>query len=177
MEANVCSACEYRHVTANRDMENLWWDGMASFGWIEDGDHSGVAENGGEPGEKVELTFRRERSIAHKRELDHLQEKFERCMQAISVLESSEGRVASLAAILIGLVGTGFLGFAAFAYLAEMSPVFWIAAVPGLGGWILSYFLYRALRAVWAQAIAPDIERQYSKIYALCQEANAFLVE
>lgn len=124
---------------------------------------------------EVEITFKRDRKIARKQELDQLESRFEHCARAIQGLNDSKGTAASIAASAVGLVGTAFMALSTFAYLAGMSPAFIIAAVPGFLGWIIPYFLYRSMRASRERAIAPKIQEQEENVYTLCQSGSEIL--
>lgn len=191
---------EYKQITADAHMESLWKDSMASFGWSAEKSQAKVVKrlpfalwilaaplsllpwrpfrkqlNDHDSDKEVEITFKRDRKIARKQELDQLESRFEHCARAIKGLNDSKGTAASIAASAVGLVGTAFMALSTFAYLAGMSPAFIIAAVPGFLGWIIPYFLYRSMRASRERAIAPKIQEQEENIYTLCQSGSEIL--
>ena len=199
-EARDYTGFEYKQVTARNEMESLWVDSMTHFGWKPEKSRPKLVKrlpfalwimaaplsllpwrpfqkslDDHESADQVELTFKRERNIGHKQELNQLQAQFERSVQAIDSLEESRGTSASIAGWLIGLLGAALLGVATFAYLDGMTPLFLLPAVPGFLCWLLSYVIYRSMKSKREQAIAPKIEEQHENIYKLCQAGNSLL--
>lgn len=191
---------EYKQITADAHMESLWKDSMTSFGWTAEKSEAKIVKrlpfalwilaaplsllpwrpfqkqlSDHESSKKVEITFKRDRKIARKQELNQMEAQFEHCARSIESLNASKGTAATIAASTVGLVGTVFMALSTFAYLAGMSPAFIIAAVPGFLGWIVPYFLYRSMRASKERAIAPKIEEQHDNIYSICQAGNDIL--
>lgn len=90
-------------------------------------------------------------------------------------MTATKGMTAAIAASAVSLLGTAFLGISTFAYLAGMTPVFLIAAVPGFLGWIFPFFLYQKMKASRERAIAPKIEEQHETIYGICKSGSELL--
>lgn len=186
---------EYKRVTVPKELDGLWADSMKTFGWALDKKEPAVVKHlwgplrvmmaplaifGGKFKESVvdhdsttheELTFKRDKAIANKAELNRLQSQFENSARSIESLEDSKNTGATIAAYTIGLIGTVFMAISTFAYLAAMTPGFIIAAIPGFLGWIIPFFAYRALKARKTQKVNPLIEAQHDNIYAVCQKA------
>lgn len=181
---------EYKQVTVDKGLESLWKDSMENFGWhVETSEAKTVKHlpfalwimaaplsllpwrpfqkqlSDHASDSKVEITFKRDRKIAQKQELNRLEEQYAHCARAIESLESSKGMTASVASVLVGIVGTACLAVATFAWLAGMTPAFLIAAVPGFLGWIIPYFLYRSMKASKERDNAPKVEAQHESIY------------
>ena len=188
---------EYKQVMVDRSLESLWKDSMEHFGWCVERSEAGTVKRlpfalwimaaplsllPGRPfhkqlsdhasDSKVEITFKRDRKIARKQELNRLEDQYAHCARAIESLEASKGMTASVASVLVGIVGTACLAAATFAWLAGMTPAFLIAAVPGFLGWIIPYFLYRSMKASKEQAVAPKIEEQHESIYDICKAGS-----
>ncbi|HIZ56563.1 hypothetical protein [uncultured Intestinimonas sp.] len=191
---------EYKQVTADTCMESLWKDSLEHFGWTVEKIEAKIVKrlpfalwilaaplsllpwrpfqkqlSDHESSKQVEITFKRDRKIARKQELDQLESKFEHCARSIESMNASKGTTAAIASSLVGLLGTACLALATFAYLAGMSPAFIVAAVPGFLGWIIPFFLYRTMKASKERAIAPKIEEQHENIYSLCKSGNEIL--
>lgn len=188
---------EYKQVTVDKSMESLWKDSMENFGWRAEVSEAKIVKRlpfalwimaaplsllPGRPFQrqlsdhasdsKVEITFKRNRKIARKQELNRLEDQYVHCARAIESLEASKGMTASVVSVLVGVVGTACLAAATFAWLAGMTPAFLIAAVPGFLGWIIPYFLYRSMKASKERAIAPKIEAQHDTIYEICKSGS-----
>ena len=186
---------EYKSIIVPKAQDGLWADGMKAFGWTLDKKEPAVVKHlwgplrvtmaplsvfGGKFKESVvdhdsathvELSFKRDRSIVNKAELNRLQIQFENSANSIESLERSKTATASVAACAIGLVGTAFLGLSTFAYLAGMTPAFIVAAVPGFLGWIIPAFAYRAMKNNKTQKVNPVIEAQHDNIDVICRKA------
>ena len=120
----------------------------------------------------VTLTFKRDRHLEGKEDLNKLQLQYENCAKSIETLEASKKSGAAVAAYTIGLIGTVFMAFAMFGYLAAMTPAFIFPAVLGFLGWIIPFFAYKSLVARKTQKIDPLIENQHDAIYTICQKAS-----
>lgn len=191
---------EYKQVTAETSMAGLWKDCMANFGWTAEKLEAKTVKRlplalwilvaplsllPGRPfqnllsdhdsNRQVEITFKRDRTIPRKQDLNQLEAQFEHCARSIESLNASKGTAATIAASAVGLAGTVFMALSTFAYLADMSPAFIIAAVPGFLGWIIPFFLYRSVKTSKEQAIAPKIEEQHDNICSICQAGNDIL--
>lgn len=191
---------EYKSVTVRKDLESLWRDGYAQFGWKLE--KSGPAtqkhvwgpfrlllaplalipfspvgqwiEDHPSP-TKAELKFKRNRAIAKKAELNQLQFRFEEGVAQIERLEKNKQISAAAIAYLIGFTGTLFMGVSVFSYLADMQQLSILMAIPGFSGWILSFFAYQNVKSSKSRKATPLIERQYDSIYETCRKASDIL--
>ena len=51
-----------------------------------------------------------------------------------------------------------------------------LLAVPGFTGWIVPYFLYRALLRKKSAKVSPLIEDKYEEIYEICEKGSDLLI-
>ena len=199
-ETKTYTGYEYKRVTMDSGMESLWKDSMENFGWKAEKSEAKIEKRlpaalwvmaaplsllpwrpfqkqlSDHASEKeVEVTFKRDRRIDRKQELDQLESRFEHSARSIESMTATKGMTAAIAASAVGLLGTAFLGISTFAYLAGMTPVFLIAAVPGFLGWIFPFFLYQKMKASRERAIAPKIEEQHETIYGICKSGSELL--
>jgi len=159
---------EYRDVTVQGNMESVYADGYSNFGWILDKtDSSGLSS--------TKLKFKRDRQIPHKSELTGFQHQFDKSAREIVNLENSEGTGASKVALTIGFIGTVFMALSVFSVLADKIALCIVFAIPAFLGWILPYFIYKAVKNSRTKKVAPLIEKQYDSIYDVCKQANALL--
>lgn len=66
---------------------------------------------------------------------------------------------------------------ATFAAVAE-PPIVWLSillAIPGFLGWIVPYFLYRALTRKWTAKVEPLMEQKYDEINSICEKGTHLL--
>lgn len=161
---------EYKESTVNRSMEALFIDSYASLGWqlVET---TGPLQGHG----KTSMRFKRDRKIRNKGELTRLQRQLDGLITEIDRLEFSKVTKAATAAYVIGLVGTAFMAGSVFAYLAGMIMPSVILAIPGFLGWIVPYWIYRAIRQQKTNEINPLIEQRYDEIYKTCEQANTLI--
>lgn len=175
---------EYREISVPRKYASLCLDSYPCFGWEED-------PNQGRPGrrrspaipvapgskEMETLCFRRARSISGKAELTRLQRNFDSCIAELRALERSKTTRAAAAALTSGVLGTAFMAGSTFAAVST-PPVVWLTillAIPGFLGWILPYFLYRAMVRWKAAQIEPLMEQKYDEINEICERGSRLL--
>lgn len=163
---------EYKEITVGREMESLYADGYANFGWTLERTESSTSLQGTTT---TNMRFKRDRKICNKAELTRLQRQFEACVQEIHVMERTKTSSASIAAFTIGLIGTAFLAGSVFAYISGMLLFSIVLAVPGFLGWILPYFVYRKIRKDKTDRLSPLIEQKFDEIYSVCEKANGLL--
>ena len=160
---------EYREISVPQEYASLCLDSYPCFGWEPDRNH--------ELKGTVKLYFRRVRSISSKAELTRLQRNFDSCIAELKALEQSKTTQGMIAALSVGILGTAFMAGSTFAVVAT-PPVIWLTillAVPGFLGWILPYFLYRALVRRKTAQIEPLMEQKYDEIYDLCEKGSRLL--
>ena len=167
---------EYREIPVPREYVSLCLDSYPCFGWEEDPNHAQAAPRGGpaRTRETVTLYFRRVRSIPSKAELTRLQRNFDSCIAELKALEQAKYTQGTIAALAVGILGTAFIAGSTFAVVAT-PPILWLTvllAIPGYLGWILPYFLYRAMVRRKTAQIEPLIEQKYDEINDICRKGS-----
>ena len=175
---------EYREISVPREYVSLCLDSYPCFGWEEDPNYEqhgrrGAHARSGGAGEKdaVTLYFRRVRSIRSKVELTRLQRNFDSCVAELKALERAKRTQGMIAALTVGILGTALIAGSTFAAVST-PPNLWLMillAVPGFLGWILPYFLYRAVVRRKTVQIEPLIEQTYDEINYICQKGSRLL--
>lgn len=175
---------EYREISVPRKYASLCLDSYPCFGWEED-------PNQGRPGrrrspaipaapgpkEMETLCFRRARSISGKAELTRLQRNFDSCIAELGALEQSKATQGMVASLTVGLLGTAFIAGSTFSAVST-PPMIWLTillAIPGFLGWIVPYFLYRAIVRRKTAQIEPLMEQKYDEINNICQKGCRLL--
>ena len=161
---------EYKEVTVKRNMESVYSDGYANFGWTLEGISTPIQSVG-----SVTLKFKRDRKLRNKAELTRLQRQFDSCVTEIQRLELSKIIMASAVAYIIGIVGTAFMAGSVFAYIANMLPLCIVLAIPAFAGWIIPYFCYCSIRMKKTDEVEPLIDKKYDEIYEVSEKANSLL--
>lgn len=165
-------AYEYMETSVPDSKASFYLDCYQSFGWQQDENFPPQAARG-----KVLLKLKRDRRILNKAELTRLQRHFEADLAEIAALERSKTTAANLCALLTGLLGTVFMAGATFAVVAD-PPIVWLCvllAIPGFGGWIAPFFLYRAALDKKARQVQPFIEAKLDEIYEICEKGHSLL--
>ena len=167
-----------------REYVSLCLDSYPCFGWEEDPNYEQPGRRGahvrsGGAGEKdaVTLYFRRVRSIRSKAELTRLQRNFDSCVAELKALERAKRTRGRFAGPAWGILGTAVIAGSTLAAVST-PPHLWVMillAVPGLLGWILPYFLYRAMVRRKTVQIEPLIEQTYDEINDICQKGSRLL--
>ena len=175
---------EYREISVPRKYASLCLDSYPCFGWEEDPNQGRPGRRRGPaipaapgPKEMETLCFRRARSISNKAELTRLQRNFDSCIAELRALERSKTTRAAAAALTAGVLGTAFMAGSTFAAVST-PPVVWLTillAIPGFLGWILPYFLYRAMVRRKAAQIEPLMEQKYDEINEICERGSRLL--
>ena len=166
-------AYDYQDIVVSEDLSALYRDAYENFGWELDEQASSASTQG-----KIKLHFRRNQKIMNKAELTRLQRNFDSCMEEIQELEASKRSGPTSVAITTGVLGTACMAGSVFAITAEqpLVPLCILLAIPGFGGWILPWFLYRRLVRRRSQKLAPIIEGKYDELYAVCEKGSKLLL-
>ena len=156
---------EYKEKSVPASFASLYLDSYPCFGWEEDPNGVSRKENAETAGRAV-LRFRRDRK------------NFDSCVAEIDALEQSKRSGAVIGALVTGIMGTAFMAGSVFAVTAEppMVVLCILLAVPGFTGWILPYFLYRALLRKKSAKVSPLIEDKYEEIYEICEKGSDLLI-
>lgn len=160
---------DYLKSSVEEDLVSQYIDGYSSFGWKPDENLPTEKANG-----KVQLHFKRSRSILNKTELTRLQRHYEACMAEISALEASKASVPTVVSLTSGLAGCAFMAGSVFAVTAE-KPIIWLMillAIPGFALWAGSYFGYKIAKRRRTAQVAPLIEAKYDEVYQVCEKAQ-----
>lgn len=175
---------EYREISVPREYASLCLDSYPCFGWEEDPNQGRPGRRRGPaipaapgPKEMETLCFRRARSISGKAELTRLQRNFDSCIAELGALEQSKATQGMVASLTVGLLGTAFIAGSTFSAVST-PPMIWLTillAIPGFLGWIIPYFLYRAIVRRKTAQIEPLMEQKYDEINNICQKGCRLL--
>lgn len=157
---------EYTRVRTDREMESLYRDSYAAFGWLVD--DYGASRSGPNT---VTIKFKRPRRIKNRPQVVELQRRAERALLAIAALEKSKDTTAFVVAMVIGLVGTGLLAGSVFAVQSSNWGLSIPLGVLGLAGWLAGYLAHGWVRTRRTARVAPQIDRQYDIVYESCEQA------
>lgn len=161
---------EYKHVVASRRLASIYLDYFSCFGWeVEDSSFSRQLG-------KVSVTFKRNRKLRNKVEIDRYQRQFEDGVESIAHLEGTKTAKASVVAYTVGIIGAAFMAGATFSYLGGFVVSCILLAIPGFVCWGLAYVLYRSLVKKRSAEVVTEVNREFDNLYSTCEKAQALMV-
>lgn len=160
-------AYEYKTVELPRDLESLYLDTYANFGWHIDGR---TAAPGNPLNTSVKL--KRDRSIESRPVLAELQRQCDTALATITRLERSKSRSALQTSLTLGLIGAVFMALSVFGITEWDNMAITVAGgAIGLTSWAAAYFSHDRAYAKRAAKVAPVIEQQYALVYETSEQA------
>lgn len=169
MNPDALVGYEYKNIVTSRRLASIYADYFPYFGWEVNDSTFDRQFN------KVSITFKRDRKLKNKVEINKCQRQFEEGVDNIAHLEGTKNSKASIAAYTVGLIGTAFMAGATFSFLGGFIIACAILAIPGFIGWGLAYVLYRNLSKKRATEIVPETDSEFDNLYAACERAQALL--
>jgi hypothetical protein len=163
-------AYEYLTVRADRDLEPLYRDAYASFGWVVEGYASNVP---GTPG--VALKLKRDRRIKNRPMVLELQRRCEHALASIASLERSKSSTAMAVSLGTGILGSAFLAGSVFSLEADMTALSIVLGAIGLIGWVVGYLAHGRVKTRRTEQVAPLIDQQYDVVYETGEQAAHLL--
>ena len=160
-------AYEYSTIVVPRDKEALYRDSYQAFGWS--------AESYGSTGSGVTLKLKRDRALRSREVLTELQRTTETALRTITGLERSRSTAATIISTTIGIVGAAFLAGSIFAMDPVLTVLSVVLGAVGLIGWVLPWFVHRAIAARRTAQVKPLIDHQYDVISDSCARAASLL--
>ncbi|GHU68242.1 hypothetical protein FACS1894184_09750 [Clostridia bacterium] len=151
-------------------MISIYEDNYENFGWRLE-DTSNVLGKV----YSVVMRFKRNRKIINKTVLTRLQRNFDACISEITRLESSKYMKAAGVAYAVGVVGTTFMAGSVFAVTSGNILLCVILAIPAMIGWVIPYWIYRAIEKVKTAEVTLFIDQKYDELYAVCEKAHGLL--
>lgn len=199
-EVQEFTGYEYKTMEVRKKLEQLWVDSYTSYGWELTKKEPAIVKHvwgplrvmmaplallpgtpfskmiiNHESEEKTSLTFRRNRQIENKAELNGLQHQFDINVKEIDRLETAKKTGPATISYTVGLAGTVWMGLATFAYLSGNVPACVIFAVPGILGWVLPAFIYKGVKKRKTGALNPMIEQHYDAINQINEQGYGLI--
>ena len=162
----------WKEVSVKKDKETLYIDSYQNFGW--------VFVNSTVPYPNaltVALKFKRDSSIRNKAEFDKLEKQFENGLRQIQKTERKNRNIIMIPALVSGIGGFILLALAIYNLISSnvLTGIILIFAVCVC--FAISTFLGFRYSKIIKEKNAPKISEQYSKINAVCEEANTLATE
>jgi F0F1-type ATP synthase assembly protein I len=163
-------AYEYTTIRVERDLEPLYKDAYANFGWIVEGYGPSLPNVS-----TVTLKLKRDRRIKNRPMVLELQRKCENALRSITSLEKAKTTTAMAWSLSLGIVGSAFLAGAVFAIDADLIVLSIPLGAIGLVGWLAGYLAHGRVKANKTTQLAPLIDRQYDVVYETGEQASHLL--
>lgn len=166
---------DYKTVETDSRSSSEVMDYHEALGWELAGSNEGITG-------RIALTFRRNRKIKNKEQLNRIQVRLDDAVEGIRVLEKSKTKSALMAAIAIGTAGS--LTFGGGLSICILLPLMsnlvsyvvgCFLGVVGFGVCGLGYLAYVKLRAKNTAKINVLIDKKRDGIADLCEEAQRIL--
>lgn len=174
MENEKATVFDYKTVRVKRNTETMLTDAYAALGWQVTATTMADASLS-----RVNVSFKRDRKIAHKTELNMLQLKIDAEIAKIEKLLAAQKNAGIPEAIATGMAGALTLG-GGMSMIMTLEGVGFLAGgivlgVVGIGIGLLGWLVYGKVRSKKLKKIEPQIEEEYDKFSALCEQANVLL--
>lgn len=163
---------EYFQTTVSEAFAANYIEGYECFGWKVD-----ESQPSKKQGEKVVLSFVRDKNILNKTELTRLQRQFEDCMTQIQYLQRRADSIPLATALTAGLVGTAFVAGAVFAVTAA-KPIIWLTvllAIPGFALWGAAYPICLREQKLQREKLLPLIDAKFDEAAETARKAKNLL--
>lgn len=149
----------------------MYQDAYESFGWEITSNNRGF-------GDMNTVTFRRDRKIVNKQELNKLQKRIDDSFTNIDKLERQKTAKGLISSLVLGIIGTLILGGGMSLCLLnpDSLPLFIAGIAIGLVGLAVcgvTYPIYTVSARKRTAVLNPIIEEQYDTVANLCEEAYA----
>lgn len=162
---------DYVTVEANEKMALETVDCYEALGWQ-------IVQREGGLGLKAALTFKRNRKIANKNELNKIQHKMDDALKAVNGYEAQKTTKAFAAAMGIGIPGTLAFGGGMSLCIAVGGTAAIIGGIAlglaGLGICGLGYLAYQKINKKKTTAMNILIDKKREEISGFCDEASKY---
>lgn len=168
---------DYTSVVVNKELESVYIDTYESFGW--ELTSSELSMQNTNMSKNIKLSFKRDRKINKKSELNKLLKETEICFSNIKKFENQKTSIATIKALSIGFLAMVFLALSVFIITdyIKISIVFSILfGIIGILLCIPPYFIYRQTVTNSTEKLDPLIDKEYDKISDICLKAHNLIV-
>lgn len=174
MEENKSVVFDYKTVRVKRETETMLTDAYAALGWeVTSTTMADVTLS------YVNVSFKRDRKIANKHELNLLQTRIDASIASVERLNAAKKNAGIPEAITCGTVGALTLG-GGMSMVMTLEGVGFTAGgialgVVGIAIGLLGWLVHNVIRKKKLTKIEPLIEKEYDGFSALCEQADGLL--
>ena len=171
MENEKAVTFDYKTVRVRREMEVMTTDAYEALGWQVT--NTTLAEGSLS---FVNVSFKRNRKIENKLELQRLQEKVDSCLAQIDKLQKKKKNAGVPEGITTGVVGALVFGGGMSMTMCLSGTGFLIGGIAlgvvGIGIGLLGWLVHNKIQKKKLAKIEPLLESEFNKLSDLCEEAN-----
>lgn len=171
METQKAVVFDYKTVKVKRETETMLTDAYVTLGWqVTSTTMADVLMS------CVNVSFKRDRKIEHKSELDLLQKKIDGHIATIENLMTKKKRAGLPEAITVGTIGTLVFGGGMSMCMVLEGTAFFIGGiaigVAGIAIGLLGKLVYNKVRAKKHSRMEPLLDGEFDQFSAVCEEAS-----
>lgn len=170
MEEQKAIVFDYKTARVKRETETMLTDAYATLGWEVTATTMADASLS-----YINVSFKRDRKIAHKAELNHLQTKLDGCIAKIEKLTAAQKNAGLPEALTIGTVGAVALGGGISMAVALEGVGFIVGGVMlgvvGIALGLLGWLVHGKVKKKKLAKLEPAIAEEYDKVSSACEEA------
>lgn len=171
MENQKSITYDHKTVRVNRTMEAMLTDAYQNLGW--ELTNTTMAEGSLT---NVNVSFKRNRKIENKMELNKLQEKIDTTLSNITNLQAKKKSAGVPEGVTVGCIGTLTFGGGMSMTLTLTGVGFMVGGIAlgvvGIGIGLLGWLTHNKIQKKKLSKIEPLIESEYDKLSDLCEQAN-----
>ena len=168
---------DYTSIVVSKEFESIYIDTYESFGW--ELTTSELSMQNTSMTKNIKLSFKRDRKINKKNDLNKLQKETEVCFSNIKKYENQKTSIATIKALSIGFLAIVFIALSVFIITdyIKISIVFSILfGIIGILLCIPPYFVYKKNTIRSTEKLDPLIDKEYDKISDICLNAHNLVV-
>lgn len=165
---------DYKTVRVQRSMEAMLTDAYENLGWeVTNTQMAGVGTN------NVDISFKRDRKVVNKQELNKLQFKIDDTLEKIRKIQNQKGNAGVPEGIATGVVGALVLGGGMSMVMVLSGTAYLIGGivlgVVGIGIGLLGWLVDNKIQKKKLAKLEPQYQEELDKLSDLCEEANKLL--
>lgn len=165
---------DYKTVRVRREMEEMLTDAYRNLGWEVTNTMMADASL-----RDVNISFKRNRKIINKNELNNMQEKIDLSLNNIRRLQSAKRNAGLKEALTVGTIGVLTFGGGMSMVMCRSGIDFLIGGIAigvvGIGIGLLGWLTHTRLQKKKLKSLNPVLENEFDNLSNLCEEANKLL--
>lgn len=170
MENEIAVTYDYKTVRVKRELETMLTDAYSNLGW--EVTNTTLAEGSLS---YVNVSFKRDRKIQNKMELNKIQEKVNNVLANIEKLQSKKKSAGVPEGVTVGCIGALAFGGGMSMCLTLSGVAFMVGGIAlgvvGIGIALLGWLTHNKIKRKKVSQIEPMLESEFDKLSDLCESA------